>query len=157
MKTTVLVLLAAVLLLIGAAYSNFGGLQEQALDGARGRPGKAVICLSMVALLANPAMYNDREVILSGHVAYNEYERLAVVYFNQEARDYDLSENAIFLDTSRRRIDANVVGGRMCRLRGVVDANNHGPDIHGLPGPYPCALRLEEVLTVMPPRKDSRQ
>jgi hypothetical protein len=114
-------------------------------------PGPPLV--SMIAVLADPVRYHGKEVDISGYVGFSTLPGRAFLFFNKDAHDYMLVENTIYLDTSRRLVDPDKLSGRMCTLRGIIDAHDRGPDIKGLESRLACTLRLLDVRFVYPPKE----
>jgi hypothetical protein len=150
-KWILLPLVSALVGSLGTALFISTGRSQMAAEELLRIPGPPLV--SMIAVLADPGRYHGKEVDISGYVGFSTLPGRAFLFFNKDAHDYMLVENTIYLDTSRRLVDPDKLSGRMCTLRGIIDAHDRGPDIKGLESRLACTLRLLDVRFVYPPKE----
>jgi hypothetical protein len=102
--------------------------------------------VSLFAIVADPQRFHGREVITAGFVGFDR--GLADIGVNSESLKFGLFLNRVYVDYTgceNRDTFEREAGGRCCWLRGVVDAEDKGPES---PVDYACTLRLRRLTIV---------
>jgi hypothetical protein len=99
--------------------------------------------VSLFAVLVKPALFHGQEIITAGFVGVENGK--AVMSVNAESLRHALTMNSVYVDyelcVNRGEFEREA-GGRLCVVRGVVDAKDRGPLA------FACTIRISRLIRI---------